>query len=166
MKETLILGLGNEFLSDDGIGSKIVHDLENSFPDDKIDYKYFVTGSLDLIDVISGYRFLVIVDAMRTRYYKPGNVISFEMKDYQATVHLNNFHDIPFPDSIKLAQQLEMDMPEMILIAGIEISTDLEFSSELSPELKTRYNSVLGKVISIISQHLLLPEKQIKNITA
>jgi hydrogenase maturation protease len=154
MNKVLILGLGNEFLSDVGIGVKIVNDIRNLFPVEKADFLTLITGSLDMIEELSGYELVIIIDAIKTKDGIPGKVSCFSLKEYQPTIHLDNFHDVRFPDSIKLAAELGLKVPKRILIIAIEIVEYSEFKNELSAQLNTTYNIILQNIVSLIRQHL------------
>lgn len=154
MNKALILGLGNEFLTDDGIGVKIVNDIRNYISPEKADFLTLITGSLDMIEELSGHDPVIIIDAIKTKNGIPGNVTSFSLHEYQPTIHLDNFHDVRFHDSIRLAVELGLRVPERILIIAVEIVEYSEFNNELSSQLKLVYNIILQKVVSLIKQHL------------
>jgi len=155
MKEILILGLGNEMLHDDGIGIKILRDLKTLLKSNYIDFLELVTGSLDMLEMISGYHILFIIDSIRTKDGIPGNVYKFSMNNYKPTVHLDQFHDVRFADSIHLAKKIGMKVPEKIIIFGVEVSEDTEFTKELSRDLKNNYDDILIQIV----KEIVLAEK-------
>ena len=65
--KTIILGLGNPILSDDGVGNRVALELE-----DKLAQRQDVTvietsmSGLSLIDMLAGYDKAIIVDAIQT----------------------------------------------------------------------------------------------------
>jgi len=150
MKEVLIIGLGNEYLSDDGIGAKIVRDLQSLIPIPNADFKNLITGSLDMLELIKDYKHLIIIDSIKTQNGIPGSLymIQPENKEFMTT-HLSDFHDVRFPDTIRLAKELGISVPENILIIGIEIIEDRIFRSGLSAELNLKYNNILMNIIAI-----------------
>ena len=150
MKEVLILGLGNEYLSDDGIGAKIVRDLQPLIQNPKSDFKSLITGSLDMLEIIKDYKHLIIIDSIKTQSGIPGSIYLIQPeKEEFMTTHLSDFHDVRFPDTIRLAKELGISVPEKILIIGIEIIEDRIFMSGLSPELNLKYNNILLNIIAI-----------------
>lgn len=70
----LILGLGNEILTDDGIGLKIVSDLQKTNTEPGLDFRTSALGGLELLDIIRDYDEVIIVDAMKTGQVPPGTV--------------------------------------------------------------------------------------------
>ncbi|HOK25164.1 MAG TPA: hydrogenase maturation protease [Bacteroidales bacterium] len=149
-KKTLVLGIGNTILSDDGIGPKIIRDLSLVFDDNNISFKEACCGGIEIAELISGYDCVVFIDAIHTGEGKPGDVYFFDISDFRETIHLSNVHDLSFITAIELAKSLGMDLPASIIIVGVEILTDSEFGEELSPPLKERYETILEEVKTFV----------------
>ena len=153
MNKTLILGLGSEILTDDGIGLRIVRDLKNilTFQVEKnlkgrIDFKTCLTGSLDLLEIIKNYNTLIILDATKTQNGIPGDVYKYSLENYKDTIHLQNIHDISFQDTLKLGKSTGLIIPEKVEILAIEIFDNLTFSSSLSAVLTKKYSKILQEI--------------------
>ena len=76
MKKTLILGVGNYLMSDDGLSVHVLERLqaENFIPDD-IQMIDGGTCGLDLLQYLEGVSNLIIIDAIKTRDGTPGSII-------------------------------------------------------------------------------------------
>jgi len=160
MNKTLILGLGSEILTDDGIGLRLVNDLSLAFQvhTDKfeknlkgrkakqIDFKTCLTGSLDLLEIIKDYDTLIILDATKTKNGIPGNIYKYSFKNYEDTIHLQNIHDISFQDTLKLGKSIGLHIPKKVEILAIEIFDNLTFSSSLSAVLTKKYPKILKDI--------------------
>ncbi len=70
----MILGLGNDILTDDAIGLRVVDTLEQSFRG-MFDFRKSTLGGLDILEMIKGYDHVVLIDAIRTGG-EPGSVFS------------------------------------------------------------------------------------------
>jgi hydrogenase maturation protease len=151
-KKTLILGLGNNILTDDGIGSRLVHDLELMIGDTDINYNSACCGGLEIIEYIKGYELVVFIDAIRTLKGKPGDVYYFIPSDFRETSHLSSLHDVSFLTALKLGDSLKLDLPTDLHIIGIEIIEDMEFSEDFTPPLKERYPGILQEVFELVKQ--------------
>lgn len=160
MKDNLILGLGNEYLSDDGIGVRIANYLSQTVPTAVADCKTLITGGLDILEHISGYKQVIIFDAIKTNDAMPGDIFLYSMNNYMPTLHLDQFHDVGFPEAIKLAKELELDVPAEIFIFAVNIHEDLEFATEFSPCLQEKYSSILDKTDTFIHHTLKIPTKK------
>ena len=150
MNKTLILALGSEILTDDGIGLRIADDLkkELTFQHEpklkhRIDFASALTGSPDLLEIIEGYNTLVIIDAIKTKNGNPGDVYHYSLENYKETFHLENIHDISFPDTLKLGKRIGLKIPENVKILAIEISDNLTFGNSLSEILTKKYPEIL-----------------------
>jgi len=153
-KKTLILGLGNDILSDDGIGPRLVADLATLDFISGITFDTASCGGLEILEYIKEYKKVIIIDAIRTSDGRPGAVYYFKASDFRETCHLSNLHDINFLTALKLGNQLELDLPEDLHIIAVEILEDMEFGEELTPPLKNTYPLILEEVCSLIKKIL------------
>jgi len=154
-KKTLILGLGNDILTDDGIGPRLVHDLSRIFPSQDITFNTASCGGLEIMEYIKGYRKVIFIDAIRTMNGKPGDVYHFYPSDFTETSHLSNLHDISFLTALKMGNMLDLDLPPDLHIIAIEIVEDMEFNEEFTPLVRENYPKILEKVSSLVKQSLL-----------
>jgi hydrogenase maturation protease len=154
IKKTLILGLGNDILTDDRIGSQLVRDLSKIIDASAVKFDTACCGGLEIMEYIKDYEKVIFIDAIRTRYGKPGDVYYFMLSDFRETSHLSNLHDINFLAALKLGNILEMYLPDDLHIIAIEIIEDMEFSEDFTPPLKERYPEILEEV-GIIIKHII-----------
>jgi hydrogenase maturation protease len=151
-KKILIMGFGNEILTDDGIGPRLVRDLAQMIDDHNVQFDTACCGGLEIMEYIKGYEKVVFVDAIHTRDGKPGEVYYFIPSDYRETMHLSNLHDINFLTALKLGKSLELDLPADLHIIAVEIIEDMEFSEEFTLPLKERYPGILEEVFALVKQ--------------
>jgi hydrogenase maturation protease len=152
--KTLILGLGNDILTDDGIGPQLINDLVQVIKDDDVHYDTACCGGLQIMEYLKGYKKVILIDAIRTKDGNPGDVYYFIPSDFQETLHLSNLHDVHFLTALKFGNNLNLDLPVDLHIIAIEILEDKEFSEEFTQPLKERYTEILKEVEVIISQIL------------
>jgi hydrogenase maturation protease len=151
-KKTLILGLGNDILTDDGIGPRLVHDLAQKINEPTVKFDTACCGGLEILEYIQGYEKVDFIDAIRTRDGNPGNVYYFLPSDFRETLHLSNLHDVQFLTALKLGKTLDMGLPSDLHIITVEIIEDMEFSEELTGQLKEKYPGILEEVFAIIKK--------------
>lgn len=154
----LILGMGNDILTDDGIGIKITKVLERKFPFPNIVYNTLSIGGMEIVEYIKNFNTVIIIDAIKTLNGIPGTVYKFIPSDFKETTHLSNIHDISFLTALKFAKELDIKTPENIHIIAIEILEDMVFSSDFTPQLQERYPAILEEV-SIIVKELVKKNK-------
>ncbi|MGB8491323.1 MAG: hydrogenase maturation protease [Bacteroidales bacterium] len=153
-KKTLILGLGNEILSDDKIGPVLIHDLSQRINLANVWFTTAASGGLEIMELIKDYEKVVFIDAIHTRDGKPGDVYYFEPADFRETSHLSSLHDIDFLTAIRLGNLLEINLPVDLHFIAIEIIEDREFSEEFTQPLKEKYQEILEQITEKIN-HIL-----------
>ena len=151
-EQTLILGLGNDILSDDGMGFHIVSDLKNLISKNDVVFETASCGGLELAEFIKDYNQAILIDAIRTTGGKPGDVFYFSTADFMETSHLSNLHDVSFLTALKLFRSMELKITHDIHIIAIEIIEDREFSNEFSPQIKMKYPAILKKVFKLVDR--------------
>ena len=144
----LVLGIGNDILTDDGIGPRLVQDLKENMPLPGVEYRTTTLGGLDILEFVEGYERVVFIDAIKTRDGVPGSVYEFTTGDFKETLHLSNLHDISFLSAIELGRELEFSIPEIIRIFAIEIVEDLVFGETFTPLVQERYESIRDEIHS------------------
>jgi hydrogenase maturation protease len=149
-KKTLILGIGNNILTDDGIGPRLVSDLIKLISDSKVLYNTACCGGLEIVEYIKDYDRVIFIDAIRTQEGRPGDVHYFKPSDFRETSHLSSLHDVSFITALKLGHTLNLGLPNDLHIIAVEIIEDMEFSEELTLQLKERYPEILEKVLEIV----------------
>ncbi len=86
--KTLILGIGNTALTDDGVGCKVAQRLEKRLRGrSSITVKETAVSGLSLLDEITGYERLIIIDAIQTRGGKPGAIYKLSPERLQNRAH-------------------------------------------------------------------------------
>ena len=154
-KKTLILGLGNDILTDDGIGPRLVRDLAQMIDDPNIQFDTACCGGLEIVEYIKGFEKVVFIDAIRSRDGKPGDVYYFIPSDFRETMHLSNLHDVNFLIALKLGNTLDMNLPSDLHIIAVEIIEDMEFSEEFTLPMKEKYPVIFEKVLVLLREILV-----------
>ena len=127
-----IIGIGNPMMSDDGIGPRLVAELEGSVPG--VDLIDMGTGGMQLVHVLAGYDAVLIIDSAdmglspgEFRVFSPDHVVSFkETRAY-------SLHDWDLMRSIEISRQLG-EAPARILILAVQPGS-LAMREGLSPEV-------------------------------
>lgn len=154
MKKNLILGIGNDILTDDGIGPRLIDLIQKSCSFKNTDFFSTTLGGLEILEFIIGYEKVIFIDAIRTEKGIPGSVNFFNLSDFQETLHLSNLHDISFLTAIDLGKTLGFKIPEDMRIIAIEIVEDKVFSKEFSPEIENQLPVILENVKKLINSFI------------
>ncbi len=147
--KTLVLGIGNPILGDDGIGFHVAQELAKLIKDEALDVKDASTSGLILLDIIRGYEKVVIIDAIKTEEGEPGEIYRLRPNDFFRTVHpATSVHDANLPTVIELGNKLvPEEMPHEIVIFAIEVKEIETFTVEMTPQVKEAIPNVTNLVL-------------------
>ncbi len=134
--KTLILGMGNPILSDDGIGIHVARALEGRVNQQGVTVTETSTGGLNLLDLLVNFDRAIIIDAIQTVGGKVGQVYRLEPEVFNTTRHASTPHDVNFATALELGNRLGLALPSQIDIFAIEVADTSRFSEECTPKVK------------------------------
>ena len=147
MDKTLILGLGNVLLQDEGVGVHALRELEKMNWPDHIDLLDGGTGGFVLLSLFHEYKNMVIIDA--TLSNEPEGTIKVIKpkfaKDFPKSL---STHELGLKDMIESAILLGK-VPNIQLIV-ININPDQKLNMELQPGIKKRLPELVKTVKEIM----------------
>ncbi len=166
--KTIVIGLGNPILTDDGVGIRIVRELKKKLqaegagiqaehgnamvpivhtllPD--IDVVELYAGGIRLIDALAGYERALIVDAMVTGTNDHGTISFFRLADFTSTRNTVSLHDMDLPMALELGSMVGIPLPCDIRIWGIEAKDVETFSEGLTKEVGMAVPVVLEEIM-------------------
>lgn len=134
--KTIVLGVGNLILGDDGVGIHVVNELKKTIQDSNITIDEAITGGMNLLDLILNYEKAIIIDAVKSVTEEAGTVKRIPIKNFN-TMHSCNPHDVSLIEAIKMAKKLgETKIPKEIVIIGIMMKEiPCEFGEKLSKNI-------------------------------
>lgn len=135
-KKTLILGLGNPILSDDGIGPWVARELEGRLDRPGVTVIETSMAGLSLLDLLSGYDRAIIVDAIQSSGGKPGQIYRLYPELLGTSCQAACLHRLDLPTALELGRRLGMALPQEIVLYAIEAADLSTFSEECTPEVK------------------------------
>jgi hydrogenase maturation protease len=101
---TLILGLGNPILSDDGVGYHVATALKNRLQEPEVDVLEASIAGLDFLDLLTDYDKVIIIDAIQTGEGKPGQIYRLEPEILANTRHAGTPHDVNLATALELGR--------------------------------------------------------------
>ena len=152
---TLILGIGNLILSDDGVGIHVVRELKKKFSSNTdLEFAEISTCGLSLAERFIGYKKVILIDALALENGSPGRVHKLTMNDFNNTIHMYCAHDCNLATAYSiLLQELGSEkLPVDVKIIGIEVGKFDEFSTTLSKKVQ----KALPKAVALVIEELML----------
>ena len=152
MEKTLILGVGNYLMSDDGLSVHVLERLQNSnLIPEEIEMVDGGTCGLDLLRYLEGVTNLIIIDAINQRGSLPGSIIRLEGNQVPAYLSLKiSPHDIGLPDLLATAKLRDL-YPEKIVVLGIQPAS-LELSVDLSPQVAEKIDALIELIVQEVGE--------------
>jgi len=149
---TIVIGLGSPIMCDDAVGLKVSEAVETlGLPD--VDTLQEAVGGLEILPMISGYRFAVIVDAILTGEYEPGTVLIFDPESFDCTIASVPAHDINLATAIKMGRQMDDSvMPEIIKFIAVEVEDLQTMSEEMTPKVAAAVGPAKNAVLHLLSE--------------
>lgn len=147
--QTIIVGLGNPILGDDGVGWRIAERLQATLHADqetaargnsflRVEVDCLALGGLSLMERLVGYRRAILVDAITTQKNPPGTVTCFPLEDLPIKLagHMHSSHDTSLPMAIQLGRLMGAQLPEQILVVAVEADNLYYFSDQLTQPIE------------------------------
>lgn len=157
--KTLIIGLGNPILGDDGVGWKVVETVsdQHTAVDTKqpLEFEYLSLGGLSLMERMLGYDRVVLVDSMETGQSPVGSVQVFplaSLSDPRAG-HSASAHDTSLMTALRTAEQIGAEIPKRVDVVAIEAQNVYDFSEELSPPVAAAVPVAVEQVLKLIEEY-------------
>ena len=149
--KTLVLGLGNPLLGDDGVGWRVVEQVRDQTTASTIEIDFHAGGGLSLMERLVGYDRVIIVDAINTGRAAQGTVSSFRLEDLpnDAAIHLTSAHETNLQTALQVGRKMGAVLPNEIFVVGVESRHVYDFSEQLSPAVA---NAVPGAVRLVLTQ--------------
>jgi len=148
---TIIIGIGNPLMGDDGIGIRLVNDLAAEYAARAdIEFADAGTSGMRVLHLLAGRKKAIIIDGA-LMHTEPGVIRRFTPDEVAVRNILAclDTHEGNLLKILDLSRRLG-ELPEEVIIFGIE-PADLAPGERLSPTLSERlesYRQLIGKELS------------------
>ena len=153
--KTLVIGLGNPILTDDGVGVKVAYGVERALGDrlqEYVDVTEASAGGLRLMEAMIGYDRVVLIDALlRQNGNQPGNISRMTLNDLRRispTQHSASAHDTTLVNALDAGRELGLSLPDEIIIFAIDVENVMDFSEEPTPDVASAIPKVTDAVLA------------------
>ena len=135
--KTLVIGLGNPILGDDGVGWRVAEEVARQTANDPaVEVDCVALGGLSLMERLTGAERVILVDAIFTGTKPLGTLSHFtldQLPDLSAG-HSASAHDTSLRNALNVGRSMDIPLPEdrNVLIVAIETNHVYDFTQELS----------------------------------
>lgn len=165
----LIAGLGNPILGDDGVGWRVAEEvsLQTGIPlrDAPLPYlaheklspvtiECYALAGFSLMERLTGFDKVILIDSLNTGNYKQGNVITFTLDELVDLTygHSASAHDSSLKTALRVGRDMHVPLPddEDIHVVAIEAEHVYNFSEELSSSVAAAVPIAVKQVLKLI----------------
>jgi len=149
----LIIGLGNPLMGDDGAGIQVVNELRESDLPEYVDVIDGGTPGVGLIDLMSGYSRVIVVDAVRGEDGISSDeiLIRYVFKYDENPLSLDNcsLHEMELTSVLRLMKTLGMPIPEITIVGipAVNIAPGIGLSEECRRYMQEAIKRLRGQVL-------------------
>jgi hydrogenase maturation protease len=151
---TLILGLGNPILTDDGVGVRVAEAVKDCLPPDApIDITEVSVGGLTLMETMIGYERVILIDAIQQAGSRPGAFRRMTLDDLRAispTQHSASPHDASLITALQMGERMGLALPREITIFAVQVENVTDFSDQPTPAVAAAIPRVTAAVLAEI----------------
>jgi hydrogenase maturation protease len=154
--KTLVIGLGNPILGDDGVGWAIANEIEAllGICDQDVDVDCLALGGLSLMEHMIGYQRVILIDSLNTGKHPQGSVMMFTLEDLVDLTYGHTFaaHDVSIKTALVLGRKLGAKLPadKDVLVVAIEAQHVYDFKEDLSPLIAAAKPAAIHLVLDLI----------------
>jgi len=157
--KTLIVGLGNPILGDDGVGWKIIEKVEKQLTShgSQVDVDCVSVGGIGLMEHLIGYDRVILVDAFVSEADLGSiSVMNLEQLPNYSAYHITSTHDTSLQNAIEFGRAMGAYLPETVTVVGIAIKPIRDFSEDLSPPVARAVSCATKMVLDLLKETALV----------
>lgn len=164
----LVIGLGNPILGDDGVGWKVVEEVEAELKDrEDLKFDYLSLGGLLLMENMEGYEDVLIVDSIITGTKPNGTIFSLPLSRLPnlSAGHTTAIHDTSLVTALNIGRKMGMVLPEDddVWVVAVEAEYVYDFSEDLSEPVQAAVPQAVNVVLDVLRDNLR--EEKIYDLT-
>ena len=147
--KSIVIGLGNPLLSDDGLGPQAAALLQQRLADEPlVTVVTAYLGGLSLMELMVGYELAVVIDAVTSGCHCPGTLVELALDDLATSRNTTSSHDASLAVALETGKALGLDLPASIVFLGIEAGEANDFGERLTPAVLEALPQLLERVLT------------------
>jgi len=145
---TLLLGLGNDLLTDDAAGLLAVR-LAGRLADETVDVVETSACGIALLEHFLGYDRAVVVDTIRTGRRAPGTVVEVGVQEL-GTVLAPSPHYAGLPEMLAVARALRLPFPQEVRILALEALDPFTVGTRLTEPVRRAIPHLAARILTLL----------------
>lgn len=156
--KTIVVGLGNPILGDDGVGWKVAEEVQKQLTKNvSVDVEYLSVGGISLMEHMIGYQRAILIDAFNLD--EPlGSTLILKLSDLltYSAFHVTSAHDTSLQIAMELGRSMGAQLPDDVTIVGIATERIYEFSEGLAPPVADAVPQAARLVLNLLKQSVTI----------
>lgn len=149
--KTIVLGMGNTIMGDDGIGIYVARLLSERFDEASgVSVDETPLAGMNLLRLLEGFDRAVLVDAIRTSDCVPGKLHKLDIEDFSTTKQFVSPHWTNVYTAMYMGKKYEFDVPDKITVFAVEIEEQNEVTEECSPAIESRKAEIAEEIYQYV----------------
>jgi hydrogenase maturation protease len=146
--KVLVLGLGNDILTDDAVGLHVAQAVrERLAGEPRIEVKSTTEMGLALLDEIADRDSVVLVDSVQTGRAPPGHIHEIDATAL-ARVASTTPHMLGVGETLAFGQLLGLAMPRHVRVFAIEVADPFSLGTEMTGAVREAVSAAADKIVA------------------
>jgi len=150
--KTVIVGVGNDIVKDDGAGLFAVRLLKSNNLPNNVDVKESERGGIYLLDLLEGYDRAILIDAVKSGKNRIGELYESSLDDFKNLQKPDSLHSVDIISGLEFYKKQNIKVPDQIIIYSIEVENIEEFGVGLTPEVEKGVRKLVELIIQKFKQ--------------
>lgn len=145
---TIVIGMGNPLLSDDGVGIHVAREVGAAIGDRAgVEVCELGVGGIRLMEAMAGFDRAYVVDAIVTGRHAPGTIMPFSLDQFVTTKNTISTHDTDLATALEMGRMAGIHLPQEVRIWGVEAEDVDIFSEELTPRVAAAVPEMVTSIL-------------------
>jgi hydrogenase maturation protease len=165
----VIVGIGNPYVSDDGVGPCVVRELKKRIKDPLISFIELATCSIDTLEYLKGFQEALIIDGAKTGQVPVGSLQRFYLHKASSDSFNLSMHTLGLQSALGLGSALGLPLPRTIDIFAIEAADTETFHEGCTPEVEAVIPDIVERIVDFLKSkipNLRCPKDNLKVVMA
>lgn len=157
---TIVVGLGNPMLGDDGVGWHVAEAVEKKLADPTVEVDSLALGGIGLMERLVDYDRAIVIDVINTGQLPRGAVTSFPLEALANPFagHLGSAHETNLQTALEMGRLLGATLPRQVTVVAIESPYVYDFSDTLTGPVAAAVPIAAELVLNLLESSLIEEE--------
>lgn len=153
MRSTVVIGIGNPVITDDGLGIEIARQVRHKIEDDRtVTVSEVYNGGIELMEAMAGFDQALVVDAIVTGT-APGTIHRLTIDQIAECRNISTTHNGSLSVALDLGRLSGVKLPDAVRIWAIEAGDVTTFREGLTSEVERAAKVVAAEILQDLSSN-------------